>query len=199
MRKLVMILTVVLLLFTAGTASALVYENYEGYQYVREGREYVFYFDLVYNNYGYTNSSLTQVNDAAVGVDNLPLTSAFVNVDLYSVDKAWEEATIQLFAFSGANTYTLYDSVFSQSANTDTTLNLSFDISNTSFINDPWGLLGIKAVVNWHNGNWNDFAITQVGIGGETGAAPVPEPATMLLLGTGLIGIAGVGRRRMKK
>lgn len=199
MRKLTAVLSVVLLFFTAGTASALVYENYEGFQYVGEGQAYYFYFDLVLENPGITNSSLAQQNDAAVGFDNIPLTSAFVNIDLYSVDRAWEEASIQLIAFDDLSTYTLYDNDFNQNASVGTDLNLSFDISDTSFVNDPWGLLGIKAVVNWGNGNWNDFAITQVGIGGETGAAPVSEPATMLLLGTGLIGIAGFGRKKLKR
>jgi len=34
---------------------------------------------------------------------------------------------------------------------------------------------------------------------GENGGTPIPEPSTMMLLGSGLVGLAGYGRRRFKK
>ena len=47
---------------------------------------------------------------------------------------------------------------------------------------------------------WNGFAQdTFSGLGTHSVAAPVPIPSTLLLLGSGLVGRVGIGRRRMKK
>jgi hypothetical protein len=51
-------------------------------------------------------------------------------------------------------------------------------------------------------GSWMmsiDAHSTHFAFSNGTTADPVPEPATMLLLGTGLIGLAGLGRKKLKK
>jgi hypothetical protein len=168
------------------------YESYEGYQNVGEGQSYSFFFDLVLAGNELTNSSLELTNDAASGFDVLPFDDAYISIDLYSFDLAWEKVDINLTAYYDNSEYTIYNGWFDASWWSGTTQNFYYDLAGTSFLNDPWGSVEIVASITpWYN--YNDFAITSVAIGGT---AQVPEPATMLLFGAGLAGLAAIGRRR---
>lgn len=185
-----------LFLFIAGVhgnAFGLVYEYYHGYQRIYEGETYDFYFDLVSHNQGDTNSSLTLVDDVAVGPNAIPFESAFVQVDFYDTDAALESVLIELTAFYNGQAYELYNGTFNGYWAEEKHFTSTYDISDTMFLDAPYGEISILASITGADNN-NNFAIKEVGIGGQP--APVPEPATLLLLGTGLVGLAGAGRKK---
>jgi len=59
----------------------------------------------------------------------------------------------------------------------------------------PTGIIAYAEHRKGWTGFWNsDFELSKV----KGDKAPVPEPATLLLLGSGLIGLAGIGRKTLK-
>ena len=69
---------------------------------------------------------------------------------------------------------------------------------NLEVLNGQNGLLAFLNGENGQNGMFGDPESTFEYVG-SVPAAPVPEPGTIFLLGTGILGMIGVGRKKMKK
>ncbi len=69
--------------------------------------------------------------------------------------------------------------------------------SGTEYADDPDGAWGFRMGYGYQTINYESYDFYGLAVrSGQVSTAPIPEPATMLLFGIGLVSLAGVGRRR---
>jgi hypothetical protein len=125
------------------------------------------------------------IGGSGIGTVNFSDTTNFVTVDWTTI----LNQDINLEAYDASNT--LLDSFFADGSGTlagTTTLN-GIGINRLVF-HDGGGQVGLSTLMYDYDG-------TTDGTNNDTD--PVPEPGTMMLLGSGLVGLVGYGRLRLNK
>ncbi len=143
----------------------------------------------------------------------------YVGFMMQPYNQQFNDLTLTMSLFRGAGDFSsnalLTTNSFTLSNNYQGWLDL--DVSTLSFTQDTAYTIGIfndtpqwGVSINWngnpysgglayHEGQAHSGSDLQFHVGSGNVSRPVPEPSTILLLGLGLIGMVGYGRKRLSK